>query len=150
MWRAVLVITLCLILLTAPAVWAGEWVDDHYVTNETYPEGRGKTLALATLFGVGTGFICSGIILIFYTNPDADRNFDAVMYITVPIFTFAGVALGMLLPPGAANENSAASLRVDDGVDVSWNFPQITAAVNRTLAGATERLWHANLVQLSF
>jgi hypothetical protein len=72
------------------------------------------------------------------------------MYITVPIFTFAGVALGMLLPPDAANENSAASLRVDDGVDVSWNFPQVTAAVNRTLAGATERLWHANLVQLSF
>ncbi len=150
-WRTVLVVTLCMTLLAATVARAGEWVDDRYVASQQdYSAGRGKTLLLSTLLGMGTGFVLSGLVLIFYKNPDADRNFPVVMFVTVPLCTLGGLALGLTLPPNAADESSAASLRWDDGVDVSWRVPAITAAVDRWFTGVTEHLWHTNLMQVTF
>ena len=147
----VLVITLCLLLLAAPFARAGEWLEDgQFNANQTYEPGRGKALLIGTFMGMATGFVVSGLVLIFYTNPDADRNFDTVMYVTVPIFTVGGVILGSTVPVGAAAESSAASLEIDDGLDLSWRVPQITAAVDRVLTGATDLRCHTNLLSLSF
>ena len=128
-----------------------EWSEelDHFMPTTQYEPGRGKTMLIATTFGVVTGMVVGGLLLIFYQNPDADKNFEPV-FITTGICGFGGgLALGMTLPAGATREDSAAGLRLDDPTSFHVQAPAVGLVDENTLLGK-QRLWRANLFRFSF
>jgi len=149
-------------LVTAPIVSLAEEKDDEddggfrwdeeqgaYLPTTEYEPGRGKTMLLATTFGVVTGILLGGTLLVFYWNPEADKNFDT-MFITTGIIGFGGgIALGMTLPVGAAREDSAASLKLDEKKTLDLHLPAVGVAFEQFPQGI-EPFWRANLFSLSF
>jgi len=146
--RFAAVVICCFALLLASTVHAGQWDFDDYYPSTVYPEGRGTTLGIATFYGFAFGWIASGLILIFYWNPDADKNFDTVMIATVPTCTLGGLIIGMTLPPDAYNV-AAANLTLADNTDFNWSMPRVSSKIFDTPEG-DEQVWYANLLRMSF
>lgn len=140
---------ICILLSASVARAEGKWVDEQYVITNPDPEGRGKTLGLATLMGTATGVIFGGLLLAFYWNPDADKNFDVMLITSGSIGCVGGIVLGMTLPPGAAKESAPASIQIDREWSMNLNLPKVSTFINKTPL-ATERFWHTNLFQVSF
>ena len=122
---------------------------DGYLPTTEYEPGRGKTMAIATTFGVVTGILVGALLLVFYQNPEADKNFDT-MFIATGIIGFGGgIALGMTLPAGATREDAEAGLKRRDEKSLDWHLPSVGVTFDQTPEG-TQQWWQANLLRLSF
>jgi hypothetical protein len=130
-----------------PFVWDAE-LDGYYPTTQ-YEPGRGKTMAIATAFGLVTGMVVGGLVLIFYFNPEADKNFDTVLMVTGALGFAGGIALGMTLPAAATREDAAASLRLDDSPKLNLRVPAVGVSFEQTPVNS-EEFWRTNLFKLSF
>jgi len=129
-------------------VWDEE--RDLYLPTTTYEPGRGKTVLIASGLGVFSGLVVGGLLLVFYQNPDADKNFDTMMIITGMAGFGGGLALGLTLPADVTKEDAAASLDLNQTPGLTWRLPAVGFFEGETLSGKKEQVWRTNLFQLRF
>jgi len=115
-----------------------------------FEPGRGQVLGIATAIGAVTGVIVGGMVLIFYYNPVADRNFSTVLIASGMIGTAAGIVLGMTLPVNAGHEDAPASLTIEKKeAAVDWKLPKVSLSAEPGRYGL-EKIWHGNVFKLTF
>ena len=118
--RAALVLLLCVCFLLAPASQA--------------KAGDADEVLLGFVFGTSFGLLFGGAMLIFYTNPESDKNIETVLMVSGIAGAAGGIVFGSLLPDDAAERDPLVSMKKKSGPDdwnVSFKPPKLAVAAFR-------------------
>ena len=103
--------------------------------------GEADEIALGVLFGTALGLIVGGLVPLFYSNPDADKNIETIMIISGLGGATAGAVFGHLLPDDAVERDPVVKIQQSKAGSMDWNFqlsmPTISTCLIPDVGGQT-------------
>ena len=103
--------------------------------------GQADEIALGAIFGTALGLIVGGLVPLFYSNPDADKNIETIMIISGLGGCATGVVFGHLLPDDAVEKDPVFKFSESQSGSRDWKFqlslPTISTAVFQDVGGQT-------------
>ena len=111
--------------------------------------GGTDEIAVGALFGTALGLIVGGLVPLFYSNPDADKNIETIMIISGLGGLATGIAFGYMLPDDAVERDPVVKIEQSKVGSGDWNFqvslptisPKLFQDVGGTTGGVTAQLF---------
>ena len=136
--RAAIIIVLIPMFLLVPVsgCHAGEWDE----------------ILIGFVFGTALGVVAGGAVIIFYRNPDADKNLETILITSTTIGAAAGITYGVLLPDDAREKDPIISMAPGSRNTWQVNVYSPTFSLTAMPAGdnSIEPGIHAQLLRLDF
>lgn len=112
--------------------------------------GEADEVLLGFVFGTTFGLLFGGAMLIFYTNPESDRNIETVLITSGLIGATGGILFGTFLPDDAVEKDPIVSMISDGGdFELDLGLPTLSVAPIMTQNGYDAGVY-ANIIRFNF